>query len=383
MSHSERTLGVLLIVVVSLSCGGVAWGQDFDVNVPAAYLIDAQTGQELFSKNANEAFHPASLVKVMTLLVALDAVGSGEVSLEDEVRTSTRAAAIGGSQVYLTQGEVRSLESLLRAVAIAGANDASIAVAEYVAGTEEAFVQRMNDRAQELGMVNSLFVNPHGLPPSTGTDDSWTSARDITRAARALVLTYPDVLEWTSVRVEQFREEPLFNLYNTNDLIGWYDGLDGLRTGYTSEAGYLLVATALRGDVRLISAVLAAQTQSERQEATRALLNYGFNRLQRLDVASEIVGQLEVRDGTPEKFNVRVEHPVRVLVPRASSAEVETQLVPSDVLSTPIQEGEEVGALIVRVNGEESMRVPIFAAEDVARAGAWERLWRSLSGIFR
>ncbi len=383
MSHRDRSLGVVLIVIVVLSCGSVVWGQGFDVNVPAAYLIDAHSGQELLVKNADEPFHPASLVKVMTLLVALEAVSAGEVSINDEVRTSGRAAAIGGSQVYLTQGEVRTLESFLRAIAIAGANDASIAVAEFVAGTEEAFVHRMNELARELGMKNSLFINSHGLPPARGTDDSWTSARDISIAARELINRHPDVLTWTSVRVEPFREEPLFNLYNTNDLIGRYEGLDGLRTGYTSEAGYLLVATAARGDVRLISTVLAARSQSERQEVTRALLDYGFYRLQRIEVGVGVVGELTVSDGTPVQMEVRLDEAVHVHVPRGETAMIDTQLVPKQDLSAPIGAGDEVGTFVVSVGGNEALRVPLYAAHDVARAGVWERLWRSVSGIFR
>lgn len=382
LTRGGQMAAALGLVAAFLLLTSPAGAQGFDVPVPAALLMDAHTGQILFAKRADEPFRPASLAKVMTLLVALDAAAAGEVSLADPVRASARAAAIGGSQVYLAQGEVHTLEALLKAIAIAGANDASIAVAEHIAGTEEAFVQRMNERARRLSMANSLFINSHGLPPSTGPDSSWTSARDIARAARELIRLYPVVLSWTSVRVETFRTEPLFNLYNTNDMIGWYEGLDGLRTGYTSEAGYLIVATAQRGDVRLIAVVMAADSAATREQATRALLDYGFNRFEARRLTAGVVGTVTVPDGNPRQLPVRIDEGARVLVPRGGAASVETAVEPRGELRAPIAAGSEVGEYVVRVGGSEALRLPLYAAEDVERAGFWTRLWRGVLRLF-
>ena len=220
--------------------GSFAGAQGFDVESPAAFLMDVRTGQVLFEKNADLPLPPASLVKIMTLLVVMDAVEEGAVSLDDRVITSRRASGIGGSQVFLAEGEDHSLEEMLKAIAIASANDASFAVAEFLSGTEAEFAKRMNERAKRLGMVGSRFTSADGLPPARGQEGSITTAADIARASQTLILEHPRVLEWTSTAMEKFRDDPLFILYNTNHLVGKYSGLDGLKTGYTQAAGWCL-----------------------------------------------------------------------------------------------------------------------------------------------
>lgn len=374
--RSLIALGLMLSLLFSWSAVGQA--QTFDVDARAAILIDAHTGQVLFEKNADQALEPASLVKIMTLLVAMDAVKAGKVSLSDPVRTSRRAAAVGGSQVYLAEGETHPLEKMLKAVAIASGNDASLAVAEFIAGTEAAFTQLMNARARELGMTNSYFANADGLPPEEGERPSLASARDIALASQALILEHPEVLAWTSTVMETFREDPLFILYNTNGLVGKYPGLDGLKTGHTNAAGWCLAATAVRGEVRLISVVMGTDSRTAREEQTRALLDHGFNRFVPTLVGEGQVGTLKVPSAAVENVPVTVSSPVWVHLPRGENIAVSTQIVAKANLSAPIEKGQEMGELVVFLGDQEVVRTPVFAGEDVERANLLVRAWRSL-----
>lgn len=359
--------------------GALATAQPvFDVTVPSALLIDAATGQILFEKEPRRPVPPASLAKVMTLLVAMDAVKAGRVRLDDPVRASIRASQMTGSRVYLRAGEVHSLEQLLKAVAVAGANDAALAVAEHIAGSESAFVAMMNERALELGMTDTRFANAHGLSPDDEEGEARTTALDIAMAARALIASHPEVLQWTRVRVERFRDEPLFNLYNTNDLVGRYEGLDGLRTGYLEAAGYLLVATAQRGDLRLISVVMEARDQEERQSQTVSLLDYGFHRFVPVAVPTGRVGEVRFIAGVPERVPVAVRGPGRVLVPRGARGQVEIEIDGPADSGLPVKAGDVVGEYVIRHEGQEVLRLPLYAEEDVEPAGFLLRLWRRL-----
>lgn len=369
-------LGLAAVLLFSWSVGGQA--QIFDVAARSAILIDANTGQVLFEKNADQAYEPASLVKIMTLLVAMDAVKAGKVSLNDPVRTSRRAAAIGGSQVYLAEGETHPLEMMLKAVAIASGNDASVAVAEFIAGTETAFTQLMNARAQEIGMTNSYFANADGLPPQEGERPSLASARDIALASQTLILEHPEVLEWTSTVMETFRENPLFILYNTNGLVGKYDGLDGLKTGHTNAAGWCLAATAVRGNVRLISVVMGTESRVAREEQTRALLDHGFNRFVPTLAGEGEVGAIKLPSAAAERVPVAVAKPVWVHSPRGEDLPLSTEIVAKRDLVAPIAAGDEVGEFVVSLGDREILRVPVYATADVDRANLMVRTWRSV-----
>lgn len=374
----------LVCAIALVAAAGVVSAQAiFDVSVPSALLMVADTGQILYAKEPHRPVAPASLAKVMTLLIAMDHVKAGGISLDDPVSTSARASAMGGSRVFLSTGEVHTLENLLKAVAIAGANDAAVAVAEYVAGSEAAFVDLMNEWARQLGMENSRFANSHGLPPAPGEGEAKTTAADIAKAARALINAHPEVLDWTRIRVETFRERPLFNLYNTNDLVGKYEGLDGLRTGYIDEAGWLIVATARRADLRLIAVIMEAQSEAERQSQTVSLLDYGFQRFVPVSVAQGQVGEARFLGDNPERVPVRVERPVRVLVPRGGQADVTAEVRPFADVKLPVRAGAAVGELIVRTGGEEALRVPVYAAQDVEPAGSLVRFWRRVRDFMR
>lgn len=379
----SRLPWALVLIAWLLGAASAAAQPLFDVSVPSAVLMVADTGQILFAKDPHRPIAPASLAKVMTLLVAMDHVKAGRVGLDDLVSASARASGTTGSRVYLSPGEMHTLENLLKAVAIAGANDAAVAVAEYIAGSEAAFVEMMNQRARELGMENSRFANSHGLPPGPGEGEAKTTAADMAKAARALINAHPEVLEWTRIRIETFRERPLFNLYNTNDLVGKYEGLDGLRTGYIEESGWLLIATARRGDLRLISVVMEAQSEQERQSQTVSLLDYGFQRFAPVTVASGPVGEARIVTGRPERVPVQVDGTVRLLVPRGTQGRVTGEIRTFSDLQLPVPAGRVVGEFIVRYDGEEALRVPLYAAQDVEPAGSFVRFWRRVRDFIR
>ncbi|MGM0410497.1 MAG: D-alanyl-D-alanine carboxypeptidase family protein, partial [Bacillota bacterium] len=271
-----KKISTILIIVLTLTTimsSNIMAVSDFDVSVDKAILIEAETGEVLFEKNADEVVPPASITKIMTLLLAMEAIENGELNLDDEVNISKRAESMGGSQIYLPDGVTLKLEELLKAVAMASANDASVAVAEAVGGSYGNFIHMMNQKAKELEMENTKFVNSTGLP----AENHYSTARDISIMARELV-KHEKVLDWSSNWLE-YIELPKRKamVVNTNKLIKKYDGLDGLKTGHTQEAGFCLAGTAKNNEMRLISIVLDADTDQERERVTTNLLDYGFN----------------------------------------------------------------------------------------------------------
>lgn len=355
----------------------------FDVQAPSAILVDAGTGQVLFEKNADEPVHPASIVKIMTMLVTMDAVKAGHVSLQDRVRVSRAAEAMGGSQVYLVAGETWTLEQLLEAVAIASANDASVAIAEHVAGTEAAFVELMNRKARDLGMKATRFVNSHGLPPAEGEDPNITTARDIAIMARALVTQYPEVLRWTSIRSKVFREQPRFVMINTNRMVGTVEGVDGLKTGHTSEAGFSLAATAQRDGRRLIAVLMRTDSDEARVEQATRLLEFGFRAYRPVVVAlaDERVGELRLRSAQPEAVPVRAAGTLYVLTLGGDRRGVTRTVVFRENLAPPIEKGQPVGWVVGQLDGREVARVEAVAGEAMRPVSGAARFWRWLRDL--
>lgn len=369
-----------LLLFAGLTAGAGAAAATFDINATAGILIDANTGQVLFAKNADQKRQPASITKIMTLLLALKAVDSGQASLDEKVTISHHAWEMGGSQLYLEEGSSYTLGQLLEAVAVASANDAAMAVAEHIGGTETAFVQMMNDEAKSLGMKDTTFTNPHGLPPDPGEDPDVTTAHDIAIMARELVTKHPEVLKWTSEQKIVFHEkDPRIVRYSTNKLLGKYDGLDGLKTGETAAAGWCLVGTAQRGDVRLISVVLNAGSDAGRDEQTAHLLDYGFNRFAPVSVVDpgKVAGTLSLRDGAPGTFDVVAPAGLHVLIPKGDAqVSVEKLIVAKPDIQLPLKKGDYVGNLQAIVNGKPVLSTPVTAAVDVHRANFVVRFFR-------
>ncbi len=375
---------VLLAMLIGVQSLPALAQVTFDIPSESGILIDANTGQILWQKDAHKQLHPASITKIMTMLLVMEAVDSGRASLDDVLTVSEYAQSMGGSQVYLETGEKITLENIMKSIAIASGNDASVAAAEYLAGTEAAFTQMMNNRAQELGMRNTIFYNSSGLPEDDG--GNLTTAYDIAIMSREL-LKHPKVLEWTSTRIDSIRDGK-FVLYNTNNLLSSYEGIDGIKTGHTEEAGYCLAASAKRGDTRLISVVMRTNSLEERASQTVRLLDFGFNAFTPKLVVQqdEEVATIQIPNARKVNNPVAAAKPLTVLVPKADQNAVEKVFVPNKNLSAPIEAGARVGTLQVSVAGNPAGEVPVVATEEIPLANIFVRffrwLWQLVAGLF-
>jgi len=350
-----------------------------ELPVKSAILVEAENGMVLFEKTPHEKLPPASIVKLMTMLVVMEKLKAGEAKLTDQVKVSRRASHMGGSQVFLQEGEVFFFEDMMKAITIASANDASLAVAEFIDGSEEAFVETINERAKELGMKDSHFVNTHGLPPERGeTEQNLTSAYDLSLVARELI-KYPAILQWCSIRQEKFRGGK-FTLTNTNKLIEKYEGMDGLKTGYTKEAGFCLVATAKRGDRRLISVVLGAESNKKRFAETVRLLDYGFSFFKKIPVfkKGDVAGTIPVENGEVKKVKIEVLQDTFAVVKKRDEKKVEKKLSPLPKLVAPFKKGTKAGIITASLEGKVIAKSDIVAVKDVEKARLILRLLRKL-----
>ena len=357
-----------------------------ELKAKSAILIDAETGQVLYEKDPDMRLAPASVTKVMTMLLAMEAAETGKVSFDDMVVTSTAASEIGGSQIWLMEGEEMKFEDMLKAVAIVSANDAAYALSEHIAGTESDFVRLMNEKAKDLDMKNTHFQNSDGLPAS----DHYSSARDIAIMSRELITKHPKILEWTATwtdwlqRLHPRAKQKESFLRNTNELIIKYPGADGLKTGMTNEAGFCLSATAKKNDTRLVGVVMALSSNDERLDDTIKLLNYGFREFDRVVLATqgESVGSVRIPNGRQEMVAAGVDKDYAVLVEKGKKDLITTEFVP-DERKAPIAKGERVGQVMVSLDNKEIARVNVVSTEDVQRAGFFTVLSRGIRDFFR
>lgn len=360
----------------------------FDIPAESALLMEAGTGQILWSKNPDLITEPASLAKLMVMLLTFEAVDRGIASWNDRVVTSPYAASIGGSSALLAAGESFTLREMMLAIAIHSANDATVAVAEHLAASEAAFVEAMNRRAQELGMTNTRFVNSDGLPAPEGQQPNQTTARDMATLAHHLITRFPEVLELTSIDQYRFRQQtptrPPFDLINTNRLFLRYEGADGLKTGWTNQAGYNLVATAERNGIRLISVVLRTDSEQARAAQTIRLMDYGFDnfRWHTAVPLGQSVGNVRVPDAAREQVPVRTGSDLTVFIHRADADQVQIRIEPRADLTAPVMVNDVVGEVVAYMGDQELGRVPALAAADAERANFFVRGWRWLRDAF-
>ena len=354
------------------------------IKAPAALVMEASTGTVLYEQNADEKRPPASVTKVMTLLLIFDAIDAGQISLSDTVSTSEHAASMGGSQVFLEAGETQTVETLIKCIAVASGNDASVAMAEYISGSEEAFVAKMNARAADLGMKNTHFVNCCGLD----ADDHYTSARDIAIMSRELTTRYPEIFDYTTIWMENITHVTLrgsseFGLTNTNKLIRQYDGATGLKTGSTSKAGFCLSATATRNDVSLIAVVMGCESSKSRIADASVLLDYGFS-VCRLytDETPPALSPASVRSGTARTVSCRYGQDFScVLTSDIDASRIQKKLVMDASLSAPIREGQKIGALQYYYEGQKLGELPVLAAQSVKKARYTDHLLQLLLAL--
>ena len=367
-----------LCVAVCLFCVPLQ-AADFDPGpkppYAAALLLEAESGTVLFAHHPDRKRSPASTQKLVLELVVLEMAKAGKVSLEDSVVVSRRAARTGGSQVFLKRGEVFTLRELMEAAAIASANDACVAIAEHVTGSTASFVRLMNRRAQSLGMHDTRVVNVHGLDNTPRGKGNTTTARDLSKIARRLLAHHPEALEWSSTRRKPFRNGK-FTLRATNRLLGRFQGLDGLKTGYTRRAGSCLVSTASRRDMRLISVILGAPSTRVRDRETRRLLSWGFNNFSRVPLVEtgERMGKVVLNWGIEPEVGVLAQDTiVAVLTPEQEKQLVRHLELPEE-LPAPVAAGDEIGKLRVSLGDSLLAVVPIHAEKSIGRMGLWDKL---------
>ena len=344
-----------------------------EITAPSAILLEASTGQVIYEKNATERRSPASITKIMTLLLIFEALSEGKVSLQDEVVTSAHAKSMGGSQVFLEEGETQTLETMIKCIVIASGNDASVAVAEHIAGSEADFVEKMNAKAAELGMVDTHFEDCCGL---TDSDGHYTTAKDVAIMSRELTVKYPEVFTYTRIWMEDIthvtrRGSSTFTLSSTNKLLKWYQWTTGLKTGSTAKAKFCISATASKDGMNLIAVIMGAPDPKERFHDAEKLLNYGFSVSNLyVDENKEPLPQMRVEGGVEESVSLHYAEEFRYLdVTGRDLSAVEKELKLPESVKAPVTEGETAGQAVYRIGGEEIGRIAVLYDASVEKAG--------------
>jgi len=367
-------LGLTLALLLGASAPVFAAGPE--LAVPSAVLMDAATGTVLYEKNDRERLPPASVTKIMTLLLVMEALDSGRIGWDDTVVTSAAAAGKGGSQVFLEENEQMPLTEMLKSVVVSSANDCATALAEHVAGSESAFVELMNRRAAELGMKDTHFVNCTGLDDEPDAAEHLTTAYDIALMSREL-LRHEQIKQYTTIWMDTVRSGQ-FGLSNTNKLVRFYDGTTGLKTGYTSTAGYCLSASAERNGMELIAVVLHGASSTDRFESAKALLNYGFSSYALVTPAPEgAIPAVPVTLGTADTITPVPASGEPLLVDKSKAAGVTTQVTVDENVDAPVEQGRQLGTLTVSSGGEVLAQIPLVAPQSVPRL-RWLDLWLRL-----
>ncbi|MFD2168877.1 D-alanyl-D-alanine carboxypeptidase family protein [Tumebacillus lipolyticus] len=343
----------------------------------SAVLMDQATGTVLFEKNAHQKLPPASVTKVMTMLLILEAVGNGKVKWSDRIRTSENAASMGGSQIFLEVGEEMTLDEMFKGIALASGNDAAVAVAEHLAGSEENFVQMMNERAAQLGCKNTSFRNVNGLP----VENHFTSAHDVALMSREL-LKHEEVTKYTGVYQDHLRKssEKPFWLVNTNKLVRFYNGMDGLKTGYTAEAKYCLSATAKRNGFRVIAVAMGAPTSPVRNAEISQMIDYAFANYKSevLYKPGQVVQQVRIDKGGVPYLPIITTDTVGVLMKKGEKQTAYRQEIRLNEVKAPIQKGQIVGSVVIKKDEQEIAKADLVAGLDVGKASMWTLFKRTV-----
>lgn len=367
-----------LIVLVLLVCLAPTVGAvTLELDAPSAVLMDAATGTVLYETNAHERLAPASVTKVMTLLLVMEALDAGQIGWEDTVITSEAAAGKGGSQVYLEVGEKMSMDEMLKSVVVSSANDCATALAEHVAGSEAAFVEKMNARAAELGMEDTHFANCTGLDDAADASEHYSSAYDIAVMSREL-LKHDEIRKYTTIWMDTVRGGK-FGLSNTNKLVRFYDGTTGLKTGYTSSAGHCLAASAARDGIELIAVVLHCASSTDRFRSAKALLDYGFANYALVSAeAPKAFGTVHVKLGAQSVLTPVLQDAAPVLIEKREQARVTKTVELCEAVDAPVAAGQQLGTLTIATDERTLAEIPIVAPAAVERLSLWELTTRLL-----
>lgn len=385
----KKIISIILVIVMMICFGLVSFAENGNKNeaeytnvfegidAKSAVLMEASTGKIIYAKNEEASYSPASVTKIMTLLLVAEALAEGNFSLSDQVKISDFAASMGGSQVFLEEGESMAVEELIKCTVIASANDAAVALAELVSGSEDAFVAKMNARSMELGLKSTNFENVTGLDDTTV--NHVTSALDIAVMSRELI-KHDVILKYSSLWQDTIRNGE-FTLTNTNRLVRFYDGCNGLKTGSTSKAGYCMSATAKRDGMQLIAVVMGAETRDKRNDIARKLLDYGFANYTLYKRTEQALESVPVKFGVKDNVTL-YEGEFEVLVEKGSLSKIERVYNIPESLFAPIVAKESVGKVEYTLNGEKIGEADIYSLEDVEKIGFFELFARIISAVF-
>lgn len=377
----SKIIAIFLVAIIFAFSINPSYGEgNFDIEAKSAILMDFSTGEIIYEKNSNEKLPPASVSKIMVLLLAMESLEKGEINLDDEVTISGNAESMGGSQVFLEEGEIQKVEDLIKAICLRSANDASVALSEHISGSEEGFVKLMNKRAKELEMKNTNFANATGLP----NENHYTSAYDIAIMSREL-LKHPKIHDWLTLWMSDMKvgknKKTTQGLVNTNRLIRFYDGANGIKTGSTQEAGFCLSASAKKGNLQLISVVLGCENSKTRFNESAKLLDYGFSNYDSVGIGKkgDMIGKVKVDKGNKETVDVVLEKDCFILIPREiSSSNVEKEILLPESLTGPIEAGTKVGEIILKVDGKQVDKINLISKDEIKKANIFDMIKKML-----
>ncbi|MBU5437573.1 D-alanyl-D-alanine carboxypeptidase [Tissierella sp. MSJ-40] len=379
----KRKIASIILVVFILSSVAMAFAEgDLNINAKSAVLMDYNTGEIIYEKNLNERLAPASVTKIMTLLLGMEALETGKIKLNDDVSVSDHASGMGGSQVFLEAGEIQKVEEIFKAICLRSANDASVALAEHIAGSEEIFVKMMNDKAKALGMKDTNFMNCSGLP----SENHYTSAYDIALMSKEL-LKYNKIHDWLTIYMYDLKvgktKSSIQTMVNTNRLIKEYEGANGIKTGSTNEAGFCLSGSAKRGNLQLIAVIMGSETSKIRFDESKRLLDYGFANYDSITVGrkGDILGKVSVEKGKSAFIEAMLEKDSYILLPKGDKGKIDKEIVLPEHVNAPINAGDEVGLLIVRLEGKEVDKIKLVAKSNVEKANLANILKKTLKGL--
>ncbi|WP_340639492.1 D-alanyl-D-alanine carboxypeptidase family protein [Bacillus atrophaeus] len=371
----KRLISTLLIGIILLTLTPSALAEkdgkhtsELAHEAKSAVLIERDTGKVLYNKNSHERLAPASMTKIMTMLLIMEALDKGKIKMSDKVRTSEYAASMGGSQIFLEPGEEMTVKEMLKGIAIASGNDSSVAMAEYISGSEEEFVQKMNKKAKELGLKDTTFKNPTGLPEK----GHYSSAYDMAMMSKEL-LKYDKITAFTGTYEDYLREDTdkKFWLVNTNRLIKFYPGVDGVKTGYTGEAKYCLTASAKKGNMRAIAVVFGASTPKDRNAQVTKMLDYAFSQYETHPMykRNETVAKAKVKKGKQKTIELSTSEPISLLTKKGEDTKhVKKEIKMKEQITAPIKKGDVLGTLILKKDGEVLAESPVTAKDDMEKA---------------
>ncbi len=363
----KRWMGLILVLVIIagvIPCRARAAGPE--VGGKSAVLMELSTGKILYEKNAHQPLAPASVTKVMTMLLIMEAIDAGQIGWDDQVTASEAAAAKGGSQIYLKVGESMSVTDMVKSIAVSSANDCACAMAEHIAGSESAFVDRMNQRAKELGMVDTHFVNCTGLDDDPAAKEHLTCAYDIAVMSRELMLHHPEIQKFTTIWMDTVRHGE-FGLSNTNKLVRYYSGATGLKTGFTDGAGYCLSATAKRDGMELVAVVMGAESSQVRFAACKSLLDYGFATyavvkptLEEALTVPVVLGKKPLATAVPGQYDP-------ILIEKAQKGRISTQIELDSQVTAPVSKGQRLGTFTIKSGEQILAQIPLVAEKGIGR----------------